>query len=688
MLQCPCGHRWERPVPGPVPADLREICPACTADGRSASTPAGGGTAAPEAELKPGDQLAGFEIIRPLNRGGMGVVYQARQVGLDRLAALKVIAPEMLGRDDSAEFVERFRREVRAAALLNHPNIVTVYATDLVGPRPYLAMEYVDGIDLNRLVERAGPLGFAESCEYVRQAALGLQHAFERGLVHRDIKPHNLMVTPSPLAPAPANGPRPNPVVKILDMGLARVDAPDQALAQGLTQADAFLGTPDYAAPEQAEDPRLADVRADLYSLGAAWFYVLTGQVPFPGATLMQKLKRQLTEPTPLVTDHRPDVPPPIAALVRTLMDRDPDRRFQTPAELAEAITDYQRDPDGATAWVAAGAGLEHLAVPAHAGGVAALCLTGDGRRLLTGGDDQALRVWDVPALTEVRAVDGDPGPVCGAAMTRSGKWAASCALRLMPEDMAVQLWDLNAGLERGRLKAAGENLTCVALSPDARKVAAGDRAGTVHVWTLDPPGAPKLTLRGHAGAVNGLTFTADGAAVLSVRHDGTLRRWDVETGKFDGGLPADAGAVWAVAAGASPDAGGGRVAVAGDRLRLYQSDGSVRTLDGHAGGARCVAFSANGALVASGGADGAVRLWRASDGQELACFTGHDGPVRAVAVSPDHRFVYSGGSDGRLRRWAVGPSAIPGARPSATGRSASRATPPAGSKPGSPSKR
>jgi len=539
-------------------------------------------------------------------------------------------------------------------------------------------MEYVDGIDLNRLVERAGPIGVPESCEYIRQAALGLQHAFERGLVHRDIKPHNLMVTPSPLDAPTATGSRTAPVVKILDLGLARVDAPDQALAQGLTQADAFLGTPDYAAPEQAEDPRLADIRADLYSLGATWFYLLTGQVPFPGATLWQKLKRQLKEPTPLVTDQRPDVPPAIAAFVRTLMDRDADRRFQTPIELAEAIAEYLRDPDRATAWVSAAAGLENATVAAHAGGVGALCLSGDGRRLLTGGDDQALRLWEVPELTPVRAVAGDPGPVCAAAMTRSGKWAVSCSLRLMPEDMVVQLWGLKAGVERARLEAAGENLTCVALSPDARKVAAGDRRGAIFIWTLDPPGTPMQTLRGHVGAINGITFTTDGQAVLSVGADGTLRRWDVETGRCEGGLPPDAGAVWAVASG-GPD---GRVAVAGDRLRLRQPGGAVLTLGGHAGGTLCVAFSANGAVLASGGADGAVRLWRASDGGEVACFTGHEGAVRAVAVSPDHRFAYSGGADGTVRRWAIAPTAIPRPRPAGIGSSrtrAARAATPAG---------
>src|SRR5205823_3914466 len=172
-----------------------------------------------------------------------------------------------------------------------------------------------------RLVKHSGPLGFLDSCSYIRQAALGLQHAFERGLVHRDIKPHNLMVTPSPLEPAQAGQARRAPLVKILDMGLARVEAHDEGLEEGLTRAGEFVGTPDYAAPEQAEDPRLADVRADLYSLGATWFYLLTAEVPFPGVSLMQKLKRQLTQPTPLVTDRCPDVSPALTALIRKLMD-------------------------------------------------------------------------------------------------------------------------------------------------------------------------------------------------------------------------------------------------------------------------------------------------------------------------------------------------------------------------------
>jgi serine/threonine protein kinase len=659
-LQCLCGHRWERPIPGPLPADIREICPVCTPSIAAASHPTVTGPDAPGPELKPGEELAGFEIIRPLNRGGMGVVYKARQIGLDRLVALKIVAPERLGGADHGEYLERFRREARAAALLNHPNIVTVYATDLTGPRPYFAMEFVEGIDLYRLVQRVGPLDFLETCNYVRQAALGLQHAFERGLVHRDIKPHNLMVTPSPLDPPPENTPRRSPLVKILDMGLARLETADEGLAEGLTRAEAFLGTPDYAAPEQAEDSRLADIRADLYSLGATWFYLLSKEVPFPGVSLMQKLRRQLTQPTPLVTDHRPDTPPVIVAFIRKLMDKDPAERFQTPVELADAIADYLRDPSRTPDWMAPSASEEPLAVQAHTGGIAAIYLNGDGQLLLSGGDDESLKLWEMPALVEVRSVSGDPGPVCGVALTGSGKWGASCALRLLPRDMAVQLWDLGTGEERRRLRGPRDSLVCVALTPDGRKVAAGGRDGTLHVWTLDPPGTPTLTADAHAGTVATVAFAPDGQAVVSGGLDGTVRQWDFakETGRTI--LRGEAGAVRAVAV----DRVNGCIAVAGDRLVVRQADGTVLTLEGHVGGTLCVAFSADGAFLASGGSDQKVRLWRTSDGKELASFEGHEGPVRAIAVSPDRRLVYSGGADGTLRRWPVRLAAIAAMRP------------------------
>jgi WD40 repeat protein len=213
---------------------------------------------------------------------------------------------------------------------------------------------------------------------------------------------------------------------------------------------------------------------------------------------------------------------------------------------------------------------------------------------------------------------------------------------------MAVQLWDLGEGVERRRLAGPRETLTCVALSPDARRVAAGTRGGTVHLWTLDPPNTPPRAVTPHVGPVGGVGFCPDGSAVLSGGRDGTLVRWDVETSRGERLMRGEAGPVRAVACARTT----GAVAVAGEHLILRQPDGSALTLSGPEGGTHCVAFSPDGSLLVSGGADGAVRLWRTDDGVELAKFDGHSGPVRAVAISPDRRFVFSGGADGTLRRW------------------------------------
>ena len=202
----------------------------------------------------------------------MGEVFKARHPKLGRVVALKLIRKERL---DNPAAVRRFHREVQAAAQLEHPHIVRAYDADEAGDLHYFVMEYVEGTDLARLVKRDGPLTVDRACDYVRQAALGLQHAYERGMVHRDIKPANLLLT--------AKG----DVVKVLDMGLARLDRPekDAGASSTLTQEGAVMGTPDYIAPEQARDSHTVDIRADLYSLGCTLYFLLAGRVPFPGGT-------------------------------------------------------------------------------------------------------------------------------------------------------------------------------------------------------------------------------------------------------------------------------------------------------------------------------------------------------------------------------------------------------------------
>jgi serine/threonine-protein kinase len=295
-----------------------------------------------------------YVLLERLGAGGMGEVFKARHRKLLRIAALKVIGRQRLGRPNA---IYRFLREVEAAARLSHPNIVAVYDAGEAGNTYYLAMEFLNGIDLGRLVEQAGPLPLQQACDYARQAALGLQHAHQAGLVHRDIKPANLFVTLRPSLSAPGTslervtGPalaerHAGGTVKVLDLGLVR---PEQT-SVALTQEGAVLGTVDYLAPEQAKDSRQVDRRADLYALGCTFYQLLAGQPPFAGGRPLDKLLRHQSEPPPpLAGGRRPDVPAALEAVVLRLLAKRPEDRFQGGAELAEALVPWAFPSSGLT---------------------------------------------------------------------------------------------------------------------------------------------------------------------------------------------------------------------------------------------------------------------------------------------------------------------------------------------------
>jgi CheY-like chemotaxis protein len=293
-----------------------------------------------------------YEILNELGRGGMGVVYRARHSRMNRVVALKVIDKSHLTNPKS---VKRFYQEIEAAAKLSHPNVVMAFDAGQFQDTHYFAMEFVEGVDLGQLIKDSGPLPLPHACDYIRQASLGLQHAFERGLVHRDIKPSNLLVTWAAdredkdnasgfkVARFPSRFSR-KAVVKILDMGLARIyHAPEEAPANcELTQEGHVVGTADYMAPEQWMNPHTVDIRADLYSLGCTFYYLLVGQVPFPGDQPMEKmLKHNLDKPTP-VNQLRPEVPISVVAILDRLIAKHPEERFQTPAELSDALRSFK----------------------------------------------------------------------------------------------------------------------------------------------------------------------------------------------------------------------------------------------------------------------------------------------------------------------------------------------------------
>ena len=281
-----------------------------------------------------------YEVLGLIGKGGMGDVYRARHRKMERTVALKVINRGLVQKADA---VDRFHREVKAAAQLSHPNIVTSHDADQAGDFHFMVMEHVDGVDLSQTVKDRGALPVAETCDYIRQAAIGLQHAHERGMVHRDIKPHNLMVT--------TDG-----TVKILDFGLASLapeanPASDAVAARSdLTAAGAIMGTPDFISPEQANDARQVDIRSDIYSLGATLYYLLSGRVPFDDGSVMHKLRSHAqVEPAPL-NSVRDDVPEELVAIASKMMAKDPDERYFTPKEVAEALESFLRtwQPDGA----------------------------------------------------------------------------------------------------------------------------------------------------------------------------------------------------------------------------------------------------------------------------------------------------------------------------------------------------
>jgi serine/threonine-protein kinase len=272
--------------------------------------------------------LGQYRILEQLGQGGMGRVFKAVHQTMNRTVALKLLAPNLVQTPKAREL---FQREVRAAAKLNHANIVTAYDANQIEDRYFLVMEFVDGPNLDQLVRGQRPLPVSLVCEIIRQAANGLQYAHEMGMVHRDIKPANLLVQ---LA-----GPNQDLTVKILDFGLARLHEPGQENLPGGDRV--IMGTPDFLSPEQATSLQDVDIRSDLYSLGCTFYFLLTGRVPFPKGTPLEKLERHKNEDPPPVEEIRPDVPAAVASIVRRLMAKYPPHRFQTPAELAAALVPF-----------------------------------------------------------------------------------------------------------------------------------------------------------------------------------------------------------------------------------------------------------------------------------------------------------------------------------------------------------
>jgi len=270
--------------------------------------------------------IGNYLVLDKLGQGGMGYVYKAQHRRMKRVVALKVL-PSGVSKDHDA--VQRFQREVVAAAQLSHPNIVTAHDADEANGVHFLVMEYVDGKDLGALVREKGPLSVAKTVDYIIQAAKGLEYAHKRNVIHRDIKPGNLLLD--------AGG-----TVKILDMGLAKFEqklgAYDSTAAAALTQTGQVMGTIDYMPPEQAMDSHRADERSDQYSLGCTLFYLLTGRAPYVGDSLVKKILAHREEPIPSLCAIRPDVPKELDGVFQKMVAKQAKDRFGSMGEVIAAL--------------------------------------------------------------------------------------------------------------------------------------------------------------------------------------------------------------------------------------------------------------------------------------------------------------------------------------------------------------
>lgn len=273
-----------------------------------------------------GFRIGNYRILERLGFGGMGLVYLSEHVLMRRQVAIKVLSRVRM---TDPTIVARFYREARAAAALEHPNLIRAYDIGQEDDLHYLVMEYREGTDLQALVARHGPLSIPRTAHYLRQVALGLQHAHEARIVHRDIKPGNLLLD--------RRG-----TVKILDLGLALSGHPEENV---ITQGE-LLGSADYLAPEQALDSHRVDIRADIYSLGATAYFLLTGRAPFGDAkTVGQKLVYKQTRQPPPIRTLRADVPEALAAVIARMLAIDPAERYQDPAAVAAALAPWTQVP-------------------------------------------------------------------------------------------------------------------------------------------------------------------------------------------------------------------------------------------------------------------------------------------------------------------------------------------------------
>jgi WD40 repeat protein/Flp pilus assembly protein TadD len=591
-----------------------------------------------------GLHVPGYTVIRELGRGGMGVVYLARQADVDRVVALKMLLSGGPGEADLA----RFRREAQTLGRLQHPNIVAIYEVGEHQGRPFFSLEFCPG---GNLAHRLGgaPLPPREAAELVRRLASAVQAAHDADVVHRDLKPANILLAA-------------DETPKIGDFGLAR--KLDEA---GTTRTGDVIGTPSYMAPEQAAGQKNVGPAADVYALGAILYECLTARPPFKAATVFDTLMQVVGEEPAAVRQLNPQVPGDLETICGRCLRKEPERRYPSARELADELQRFlagepiRARPVSAGEWVWKWARRR----PAVAGLSAALAL------LLPLALAVSLTLWRSAVAEAVRARSAEEGVrkekgraekqwtraegLLHARQVRSAQreWQAG-NMGVAWEHLNACRWDYR-GLEhrylytlfhrnQATLRGHTGRVWSVAISADGTRIVSGSADGTLRLWDSGT-GQELLVLRGHRAAVRSVAFTPDGRRIVSGSEDGTVKVWHSGTGKELCTCNGSSGAVHCVA-----------VSPVGDRLVSISRNGTIKvwdivgrpllTLQGDMATRNNLAISPDGTRIASGNWNGSVKVWDAGTGRLLSVFRGHAGPVSTVAFSPDGRRIVSGSWD------------------------------------------